>query len=163
MTPISSANLLFSCLTEDHHCPSCRVSCSRNCWEMSSRTWNFPGEFRGRRWARKCSTEILPWMDGEPFSLPHIIFLLSCWLHTPNYCLWWIACFAMSHTCEENTVNTVHLQTPALTPAAAMLNEAILCRRFHYCESLLLSLLYWLQLSLYRKVRVLQRANNGAA
>lgn len=60
---------IFICLADDHHCLSSRVLCSPTCSEMSSRTWNFPGEFRGRRWARRCSTEISPWTDGKSFSL----------------------------------------------------------------------------------------------
>ena len=46
---------------------------------MSSPTWNFPGEFRGRRWARGCSTETSPWTGGEFPQSPSasLIFSLS--------------------------------------------------------------------------------------
>lgn len=42
-----------------------RLTCSRHCWEMSSRTWSFPEGSRKKRLGRECCTETSQWTDGE--------------------------------------------------------------------------------------------------
>lgn len=42
-----------------------RRSCSLTCWEMSSHTWSFQGEYRGKNSGRRCCTGTLTWQAGK--------------------------------------------------------------------------------------------------
>ena len=92
---------------------------------MSSHTWNFPGEFRGRRWARGCSTGTSPWMAGE-FSTLVFFFSFFLFLHFHlSHCFHRGTqrppaederpCLGVNHTSETKPANALGLQTPAVS------------------------------------------------
>lgn len=114
---------------------------------MSSRTWSSPGEFRGRRWARGCSTETSPWADGAffPFTISHtgvVKHLTTADSHIPK-----AGCVTVYDAIQFITWNEncsfSGSRRPQPSPAAFLLDGVMTGKKKSLLLPLLLLLIIW--------------------